>query len=366
MVMSVAVSPDGRRLVSCGGDPKQGGKPGQAKLWDLTTGKERAALSGHTSVIESAAYSPDGKTVATGSWDWTVRLWSAETGKPLRLFHTQGGGGMSVQFSPDGKTVAGVSCNLPNGAGTVWLWDVATGNVRKSIRQSRPVASVGFSPDGKTLVTACWDSSVRLWEVATGQQRQGFGNLTSTWTSRPSPKQSASISLAAQCAKLSSGDASEAYRAMWTLADGADAAVNALQSCLQGYADQPTRVAPAQVALLLENLDDDQVQKRETAFEALESLGSTIKPKLEQRLKNARSAEVILRVQLLLDRLTNKTALSPHTLLQLRAIEALEHIGNTKARAALKDLAATSDNKRIQREAQVALDRLNHPARLAR
>src|SRR2546422_1065184 len=77
MVASVAFSPDGKTLASGGG----GSGPGEIKLWDVATGKERAALKGHTRGVTSVAFSPDGKTLASGDDDQTIRLWDVQTCK---------------------------------------------------------------------------------------------------------------------------------------------------------------------------------------------------------------------------------------------------------------------------------------------
>jgi WD40 repeat protein len=74
LVLSVAYSPDGKTLAS-------GSKDQTIKLWDVTTGKEQATLKGHTDLVTSVAYSPDGKTLASGGGDQTIKLWDVATGK---------------------------------------------------------------------------------------------------------------------------------------------------------------------------------------------------------------------------------------------------------------------------------------------
>src|SRR5438270_214637 len=81
LVWCAVFSPDGRTMATSGGDPFHGFKPGEAILWDLAKGKERATLTGHRNPVEFIAFAPDGKTVATGSHDWTVKLWAPATGK---------------------------------------------------------------------------------------------------------------------------------------------------------------------------------------------------------------------------------------------------------------------------------------------
>ena len=90
------------------------------RLWDATTGSPLRTLTGHTSWVESVSFSPDGNTLASGSWDRTVRLWDATTGSPLRTLTGHTDWVTSVSFSPDGNTLASGS-----GDGTVLLWELA-------------------------------------------------------------------------------------------------------------------------------------------------------------------------------------------------------------------------------------------------
>ena len=159
VVNSVAFSPDGKTLAD-------GDVYGNVQLWDIATLKETSALP-TPDVVNSVAFSPDGKTLATGSTDGSARLWyvatSQQAGGPLTA---HAGGVNSVAFSPDGKTLA-----AGNNDGTVRLWDVAT---HRSIggpltSHAGGVNSVTFSPDGKTLAAGNKDGTSQLWEVATHQ-----------------------------------------------------------------------------------------------------------------------------------------------------------------------------------------------------
>jgi WD40 repeat protein/tRNA A-37 threonylcarbamoyl transferase component Bud32 len=180
-VTSVAFSPDGKTLASSQGSVRTHETiPGEVKLWDVATGQERGSLKGHTQPVTSLAFSRDGRTLASGSMDSTIRLWEVATGPELA---TLKGAGYSLVFSPDGKTLASWS------GVRVKLWDVATGQERP-FGGNRPVA---FSPDGKTLASGSLfddtlpsgksDNTVNLWDLASEQKGIPFKGHTDQVTS---------------------------------------------------------------------------------------------------------------------------------------------------------------------------------------
>ena len=120
----------------------------------------------HNSSVNAVAFSPDGRKVATASYDNTARLWDVETEKQIqRLEHD--GSVYGVAFSPDGKKLATASSDS-----SARLWDVRTGKQIQRLEHDRSVNAVAFSPDGQKLATASSDSSARLWDVRTGKQLQ--------------------------------------------------------------------------------------------------------------------------------------------------------------------------------------------------
>ncbi|MEH2198225.1 WD40 repeat domain-containing protein, partial [Nostoc sp.] len=131
------------------------------KLWDVSTGKAIKTLTGHSSSVNSVVFSPDGKTLASGSYDKTIKLWDVSTGKAIKTLTGHSGLVYSVVFNPDGKTLASGSDDK-----TIKLWDVSTGKAIKTLTgHSSWVFSVVFSPDGKTLASGSDDKTVILWDL---------------------------------------------------------------------------------------------------------------------------------------------------------------------------------------------------------
>ena len=151
-INEIQYSPDGGRLAVAGG----------IGIWlcDTTTHQEIALLTGHTSNIDSISFSPDGRTLASGSWDDTIRLWDAVTGQHKRTLEGHTGYVNSVSFSPDGSTLA-------NGSwGKIQLWDAVTGQHKRTLEgHTGWVRSVSFSPDGSTLASGSDDGTVLLWTL---------------------------------------------------------------------------------------------------------------------------------------------------------------------------------------------------------
>ena len=133
----------------------------------------RATLKGHTNAVVAVAFSPDRQTLASASYDGTLKLWDVTTGKERATLGEYRGCLGCVAFSPDGKTLAsgaiGSPAALPD-LKQVKLWDVATSKVRTTVEGNTYfIHSVAFSPDGKTRASVNGDKTVKLWNVATGK-----------------------------------------------------------------------------------------------------------------------------------------------------------------------------------------------------
>jgi RNA polymerase sigma factor (sigma-70 family) len=174
-VFGLAFSPDGKLLASAGGEEfvREGNKAGELRLWDPMTGREVAVLEGPTNTVSSLAFTPDGKTLASGGFDRAVRLWDVRTGRVLSESRLHSGVVRSVAFSPDGRTLASGSFD-----GTVKLLDAATGKELAALQgPGGGILSVAFSPDGRLLAAGGGEPGkpgrARLWEVRRAPARSG-------------------------------------------------------------------------------------------------------------------------------------------------------------------------------------------------
>lgn len=160
IVFSVAFSPDGSMLAS-------GSQDTTVRLWNVVTGECLHVLPGHISWVQSVAFSVDGRILASGCSDETIKLWNVATGECIRSWQedTHGYGIWSIAFSPDGTTLASGGTDQ-----MVRLWDVSTGDCVKVLQgHHHGLFSVAFSPDGQRLASGSRDDSIKLWDVTTGK-----------------------------------------------------------------------------------------------------------------------------------------------------------------------------------------------------
>ena len=163
-VRSIAFSPDGKLLAS-------GSNDRTVKIWSTETGKQLKTLKHQEySSVDTVVFSPDGKIIASSSDNDGIYLWNAEGGTLIKKLTGEKSIYRDMEFSPDGKTLA--SCGFE----FLTLWNVGSGKeIGKIQAQTKEyVSSVAFSPDGKLLAASGWNKDVKLWNAETGDLIKTF------------------------------------------------------------------------------------------------------------------------------------------------------------------------------------------------
>src|SRR3989338_2869790 len=175
---SITFSPDGKILAS--GSYDEGETRGLVNFWDTTTWKNIKTISGYNKVF----FSPDGKTLVAlypGLNDPSIAVLDFATGNKIKTLSTKTftndlnpiSASCSIALSPDGNLLAAGCTPRWSEVGHVALWDIKTGDRIKELHRNQdnhsPVYSVTFSPDGKLLAAGSYDYSIILWDVAAGK-----------------------------------------------------------------------------------------------------------------------------------------------------------------------------------------------------
>ena len=166
-IEGLAFSPDGRTIAT-------GSMDQTIILWDVVTGSVKHTLKGHTDSVTSVSFSPDGKTLASGSADNTIRFWDIETGTHVKTFKESEVNVTQISFSPNGQFI------LSWGKGNIQilLWDVETGEYNQVDDQTKRRISVCFSPDGNMIAAAHRNHTIDFFDLTTGEHKKRIAGNT--------------------------------------------------------------------------------------------------------------------------------------------------------------------------------------------
>ncbi len=168
-VYSLAISANGRVLASGGSDQT-------VRLWNPRTGDLLRTWTEPTGAVLAVAISPDSRVIGSGSADQIIRLWDSQTGMLIHTLDGHAGWVHALAFSPDGTILASGSADT-----TIRLWSVQTGQLLRVLRgHSHPVHSVAISPDGKRVVSGSSGNTLCVWDLTTGQLLRTLHEHTGT------------------------------------------------------------------------------------------------------------------------------------------------------------------------------------------
>jgi hypothetical protein len=305
--------------------------PDTLVLRDALSGVVRRRLRGHESRVFAVVFSPDNKSLASGTSD--VRLWELITGQERCRLPI---GARCLAISPDGKVLAsGGPDNI------VHLWSMATSReIGRFVGHDGWIVSLRFSHDGKRLASGSWDNTALIWDASAIPSRPSSGEA-----------KLATAELSQLWADLTDTDATRAYRAIGALAAAPAQTVSFMRERLHLANEEETGAVKALVA----DLDNDDFGARDRAMDHLSRLGIAAWPALRAALSLRPSAEKRQRIERLLG--APLPVVSPEIRRISRAVEVLEQIGTAESDRLLDMLAKGSPQAWLTYEAQAAHNR---------
>jgi WD40 repeat protein len=369
-VFNAAFSADGKLLATTGGD-------GAVRVWKVATGKEafQVAAAGNAC---SCVFAPDGKILAIVFNEGELCLVETLTGKErCRLRLGRVGGYSALAFSPDSRLLA-----LTAGDEVIRLWDVVQGKLlRGLVGHQDAVSALVFAPSGDVLASGGDDGTVRLWKVDSGEEVRCFeghqGSVTRVQFT-PDGKGVASSgrdgclilwNAAAPAKAQPANPAAKKLDQLW--ADLADPDGMKSFQAIGTLVGMPKDTVPflarklqpvprtdaALMDKLVAELDHKTFAVRQKATKELEKLEGQARAALEKAFANPASPEAHSRLKRLLDRLDGPLT-APEELRLVRAVEVLERIGSPEARELLQGLAKGAPGARLTQEAAESVKRL--------
>jgi WD40 repeat protein len=336
-------SPDSRLLAFVGEDFT-------IRCADVATGQELRQWSNPQLNVRSLTFSPDGKALVSLGGEMSrgnpsaadgVRVWESATGKLLaRLDNVVRRNVTSLAFSPSGRILAvGMWASLDVDVYTIELWEVLTSQrIRSFPSPHSRVDSLAFSPDARTLASGGRDSTIVLWDL-TYRQSNSKAKLATQDTN-----------FERLWADLA-GDAATADQAIWKLTLAPDSILAQLKARVHSV----VKPNPKQVAKLIADLSSEEFALRTKATKALYELGDGVERAMREAQKAFPTLEASRRLAQILKKLeADQTGMEKEIVRKLRAIDALEQMGTPEARRFLEVLAKETPNARVEEAAAAA------------
>ncbi|MDJ0526279.1 MAG: WD40 repeat domain-containing protein [Microcystis sp. M53603_WE2] len=162
-------TPDRTKIISVSSDEIGDTKPfnitNNIVIWNIETGHALLTITGHNSVFNDVAVTPDGEKIVSASRDGMVKVWDIETGQVSLTLAGHNDAVTSVKVTPDGKKIVSSGWDR-----TVKVWDIETGQASLTLAGHNSVVSnVAVTPDGKKIVSSGWDRTVKVWDIETGE-----------------------------------------------------------------------------------------------------------------------------------------------------------------------------------------------------
>lgn len=167
LITALALNGDGKLLAT-------GHRDHSVRLWNITTGQLIRTFLGHAEEVSAIAFSPTGNQLASTGQDQSIRLWDLDPQPPALSVRGHEGPVWSIAVSPDGQRLATTGADR-----TIHIWDTTTGQQTKALTgHGRPVTSAVFAPDGKSLITAAGDKDIRIWWLEAVNESRSLSGST--------------------------------------------------------------------------------------------------------------------------------------------------------------------------------------------